>query len=138
MKRPHFISHSLALLALAIATPLTLQGGGGAKSITDFDEAAAYYTTDEGKEEIGKSVRLDVAYVAKNEMKTEFGAVNIEAFTYIQNVPAGSAYIIAGEGAQDLLDKYGEDKPDDKRVRTRTLRLTFLGLEGKKPVFSYD
>lgn len=116
----------------------SLMAGGGNRSVADFDEAAAYYTTDKGAEDIGRAVRLDVGYASSATKTTAFGEANVEVHTFVQNVPAGSAMIIAGEEAAALLEKYGTEAPDKGRVRTRSLRVTFLGLEGKKPVFKLE
>jgi len=129
---------STFLLTLALSlTTLSLQAGG---SIEDFDEGAAYYVKNAEKE-VGRSGRLDVGYVERTEHKTEFGEANLVIHTFVDNIYAGSAFLIAGDAADEIAEKYGDEKPGEKeRVRTRSLRGEFLGLDGEKkmPIFRYD
>jgi len=124
-------------LAVAIFAPLSARAGG---SIEDYDEGAAYYVK-HAEDEAGRSGRLDVGYVERTEQKTQFGEANLILHTFVENIYAGSALLIAGDAADELAEKYGEQKPGEKeRVRTRSLRGEFLGLDGEKkmPVFRYD
>ena len=138
MKLPLF--HPLLLtLTLSILVPSGLHAGGGNRplSVAEIPTTAIHYTQEPGIGKVGRSVQLDVAYVSPATITTAYGAANLQAFTYFGGKATGSALVIAGDEAEAITKKYGTEQPDkkDPNVRTRSLRLEFLGLHQKAPVF---
>ncbi len=125
----------LCALAVALTWPLSLWAGGS-RSIAEIPEAAAFYTTEKAEGAVGKSVRLEVAWVTTGTTPTPFGEATLTLHTFIENVPGGRALLVAPEAElEKLTSKYGTEEQKGKSIRTRSLRAKFAGLDGKTPVF---
>lgn len=137
-----------ALLALASA-PLS----AGDVNIYEVPQAAYYYAYSKGgQDDIGRRVRLSVAYVTpvsneimkKEGVKVEGMTANdklFEAHTYIQNEYAGTALVIAKtkETQENLAKQYGTEKPEPGRpVRVKSLRGEFVSILHEKPVITVE